>query len=140
MANFDVTDQSITPYFPYTGNWYDLMDENGEAILNVTSTNDQINLQPGEFKIYGNQASTTLSIPVSNNKNLILYPNPATNSIALNNYVHMLEVYDVTGKILLSFNDVSPDQQLNINKLAAGYYVIKIYNEASIETRKLIVR
>ena len=69
-----------------------------------------------------------------------MYPNPATNSIALNNYVDILEVYDVTGKILLKFNDVSPDQQLNINKLAAGYYIVKIYSEASIETRKLIVR
>ena len=116
------------------------MDGNGETTLNVSSTNDQITLQPGEFKIYGNQASTTLSIPVSNNKNLILYPNPATNSIALNNYVDMLKVYDVTGKILLSFNDVYPNQQLNINKLVAGYYIVKIYNEASIETKKLIVR
>ena len=140
LANFDVVDQSITPYFPYTGTWFDLMDDNGETTLNVSSTNDQISLQPGEFKIYGNQASTTLSIPVSNNKNLILYPNPATNAIALNNYVDMLKVYDVTGKILLSFNDVYPNQQLNINKLVAGYYIVKIYNEASIETKKLIVR
>ena len=52
---FDVIDQSITPYFPYTGNWYDLMDEDGETTLNVSSTNDQINLQPGEFKIFGNK-------------------------------------------------------------------------------------
>ena len=47
VANFDVTDQSIIPYFPYTGNWYDLMDENGETIINVSSTNDQVTLQPG---------------------------------------------------------------------------------------------
>ena len=58
MANFDVTDQAIIPYFPYAGNWYDLMDENGETIINVSSTNDQVTLQPGEFKIYGNQSST----------------------------------------------------------------------------------
>ena len=37
------------------------MDEDGETTLNVASTTDQITLQPGEFKIYGNQASTTLS-------------------------------------------------------------------------------
>ena len=51
VSNFDVVEQTITPYFPYTGTWFDLMDENGESSINVNSTSEQITLQPGEFKI-----------------------------------------------------------------------------------------
>tara|TARA_E500000081_G_scaffold139119_1_gene155082 strand:- start:257 stop:1021 length:765 start_codon:yes stop_codon:yes gene_type:complete len=55
LANFDVTRQSITADFPYTGTWHNLMDE---STLNVSSTNQAISLAPGEFKIYGNQQAT----------------------------------------------------------------------------------
>ena len=60
VSNFDVVEQTITPYFPYTGTWFDLMDENGESSIIVNSTSEQITLQPGEFKIFGNQSSTSI--------------------------------------------------------------------------------
>jgi len=41
LANFSVANQNITPDFPYTGTWYDLM---AETPLNVTSTTAQITL------------------------------------------------------------------------------------------------
>ena len=112
LANFDVVDQSVTPYFPYTGTWFDLMDEDGDTTLNVASTTDQITLQPGEFKIYGNQASTTLSNTVLDNINLILSPNPSLDFISINKDADLIEIYDVTGKKLLSFNNVIENQQL----------------------------
>ena len=138
LANFDVIDQSVTPYFPYTGTWFDLMDEDGETILNVTSTTNQIALQPGEFKIFGNQAATTLSNPIFEDTDLILSPNPSLDFITINKDADLIEIYDVTGKILLSFNNVVANQQLEINQLQVGYYILKVYREKTVESRNLI--
>ena len=52
LANFDVTTQNVSGDFPYTGTWYDLMDE---STLSVSSVGQVITLAPGEFKIFGNQ-------------------------------------------------------------------------------------
>ena len=138
LANFDVVDQSVTPYFPYTGTWFDLMEEDGETTFNVASTTDQIILQPGEFKIYGNQASTTLSNTVIDDINLILSPNPSVDFITINKDADLIEIYDVAGKKLLSFNNIIENQQLDINQLQTGYYIVKVYNNESVESRKLI--
>ncbi len=138
LANFDVVDQSVTPYFPYTGTWFDLMDDDGETTLNVASTTDQIILHPGEFKIYGNQASTTLSNTVIDDINLILSPNPSVDFITINKDADLIEIYDVAGKKLLSFNNIIENQQLDINQLQTGYYIVKVYNNESVESRKLI--
>ena len=138
IANFDVVAQTITPYFPYTGNWFDLMDINGETTININSTSDQIILQPGEFKIYGNQASITLSNTILDDVKLILYPNPTIDYISINKDVELVEIYDVTGKKLLAFNNVNKNQQLDINKLSSGYYISKIYSNSSVVSRNFI--
>jgi hypothetical protein len=138
LANFDVVDQTVTPYFPYSGTWFDLMDEEGETTFNVTSTNDQITLLPGEFKIYGNQASTTLSNTVFEDTDLILSPNPSVDFISINRDAELMEIYDITGKILLSFTNVTRNQQLEINQLQTGYYIVKVYRDKYVETRNLI--
>ena len=114
------------------------MDEDGETTLNVASTTDEISLQPGEFKIYGNQASTTLSNTIFDEIDLILYPNPSLDYIIINKDAELIEIYDVAGKILLSFNNVIENQQLDINQLQTGYYIVKVYDDEYIESRKLI--
>jgi hypothetical protein len=58
LANLYTTSQNITANFPYTGNWYNLMDN---SVTNVSATNMQITLAPGEYRIFGNQLSTVLS-------------------------------------------------------------------------------
>ena len=138
VANFDVTDQSIIPYFPYTGNWYDLMDENGETIINVSSTNDQVTLQPGEFKIYGNQSSTTLSNIEFEVADLIMYPNPSKDYIYFNQNIDLIEVFEITGKKLLNFENVIKNQKLNLDKLSPGYYVLKTHIGELIYNKNLI--
>ena len=114
------------------------MNPEGDSSINVSSTNDQITLQPGEFKIYGNQASTNLSNTIFNDIKLILSPNPSVDFIKINKDAELIEIYDITGKILLSFNNVIGNQQLKVNQLETGYYIVKVYDNESVETRKLI--
>ena len=140
VANFDVVDQSITPYFPYTGIWYDLMDEDGETSVNISSTSDQITLQPGEFKIYGNQASTTLSTIDNEISKLKMYPNPSDGYITFNKSIDLIEIFDITGKKIMIFENTFKNQELDISKLNSGYYIIKISDDEEVNNKKLIVR
>ncbi len=55
LANFDVTTQNVTSNFPFTGTWYNLIDD---STLSVSSTAQVVTLAPGEFKIFGNQQAT----------------------------------------------------------------------------------
>ena len=68
LANFNVTNQSITPNFPFTGTWYNLMDDSS---ITVTSTTAPITIPAGEFRIFGNQLAT-----LSNNCLLYTSPSP----------------------------------------------------------------
>ena len=140
LANFDVVDQSVTPYFPYTGTWFDLMDEDGETSINISSTTDQITLQPGEFKIYGNQFSTSLTTTDVSIDNVKMYPNPSENIISFDNSLEIVEIFDITGKKLYTFIDVLKNQNLDISNLSSGYYIVKILNQNRLENRKLIVK
>lgn len=52
IGNFGVTEQEIIPNFQETGVWYEFL--NGNLKYIVTSLEEPIILQPGEFRIFGN--------------------------------------------------------------------------------------
>ncbi|MFV7235489.1 alpha-amylase family glycosyl hydrolase [Flavobacterium sp. ZB4R12] len=54
LANFDVTTQNVATGFPYTGIWYNLMDDTSINVTNVSAT---IAIPAGGYKIYGNKKS-----------------------------------------------------------------------------------
>lgn len=58
IGNFGVTAQNINPAFQQTGVWYNFLNGNLKHI--VTNTTATINLQPGEFRIYGDQPTALL--------------------------------------------------------------------------------
>ncbi len=140
VSNFDVVEQTITPYFPYTGTWFDLMDENGESSIIVNSTSDQITLQPGEFKIFGNQSSIALSQNEYEIDDVYFYPNPAQGYINFNKDVDLIEIYDITGKIVVTFENTVKNRPINIDYLDTGLYLVKISNDNLLSTKTLIVK
>ena len=52
LANLDVTEQNVVSNFPFTGDWFNLMDDSS---INITNTDYSISLQPGEFLVFGNK-------------------------------------------------------------------------------------
>ena len=140
VSNFDVVEQTITPYFPYTGTWFDLMDENGESSINVNSTSEQITLQPGEFKIFGNQSSIALSQNEYEIDDVYFYPNPSEGHINFNKNVDLIEIYDITGKIVVTFENTVKNRPINIDYLDTGLYLVKISNDNLLSTKTLIVK
>ena len=138
VANLDVVDNTVIPSFPYNGIWYDIMDEDAEESITISSATDSILLAPGEFKIYGNQSSTTLSNLESELTNLIMYPNPSEQFIFFSNYVESVKIYDITGKELLVYNNINKGQQLSIENLDNGYYILKIQSDNIVSTKALV--
>ncbi len=137
LANFDVTAQNITPYFPFTGTWYDLMDNSS---INVNDTTTPINLQPGEYKIYGNQPTSLAQVELELT-GLEIYPNPATDFIKVNKKLTRLDIYDISGKLVQSYQPVTAEKyQFDISRLKSGFYWIKAYQNNKIAHKKIIIK
>ena len=73
---------------------------------------------------------------------LNLYPNPVSNGkvyiSSKNDFNKSIIIFDVLGKKVLQTTMSS--KELNISNLAPGVYIIKIDEEQSTATRKLIVK
>jgi hypothetical protein len=137
LSNFNVTDQNIVPNFPYTGTWYNLMDNTS---INVTDVNATILIAAGGFKIYGNKLS---SLGVTNfglSQDIYLYPNPSSTYFTINANTSKVEIYSITGQLVKSFNtNQSKDYQFTISDLNKGVYFVKALNENNeVKVMKLL--
>lgn len=139
IANFTTSTQAIAPLFPFTGNWYNLMDE---TTLNVTNTNSSftVNLNPGEFRIFGNAKAnlSTDNIEVNSEK-ISVTPNPVSSSFSLNIHSEKVKIYDLTGKLIKEFSGkFSAIHQFNIKELPKGIYILDIEAKNRKSSAKLI--
>lgn len=137
IGNFGVTAQNVSPEFQQNGTWYDVLDNN--ATLNVTSTIAPINLQPGEFKIYAS-SSVTLSVDdISINDLIRIYPNPVTDEFKINHQTNIVNIYDISGRLVKSFKgDFEQNKRFNISGLKPALYFLKLKSEQGVATKKLI--
>ena len=136
LANFDVVTQTIDTNFPESGNWFDLMDTEG----NTTYSGSTINIAAGQFRIFGNTAST-LSIPLSEKvEELSITPNPVSSAFKINKSISELHIYDLSGKLIMEFNgELAAEERYDISALTAGMYLVKITNSNGYtQTSKLI--
>ena len=83
----------------------------------------------------------TLSDPdVELNDQLIVYPNPAKDFIQIESAVNIekVSIFSVLGKKVAEFNTLF-NNTIDIGSLNEGLYLLKIENETSSTTRKLII-
>ena len=140
LSNFDVTTQNIVPNFPYTGTWYDLMDPTGTASINVNNVGTAIPIAAGQFRIYGNRASTLGLDDVDLGSQFKIYPNPVNNAFYINQPVESLNIFDLTGKLVKTFKgSFSETDSFDISDLKQSIYLVKIENNnGQLLTAKLI--
>jgi 1,4-alpha-glucan branching enzyme len=140
LANFDVTAQNVVPNFPYIGDWYDLMDATSTTFITVTNTSTAINIPPGEFRMYGNKASTLSIDDVALDKALTISPNPANTSFRVNKALESVVIIDITGKRIIEFNGNFPAKHdFDISKLSKGIYIAKMESNSSSISKRLII-
>lgn len=134
IANFGVVAKNVATGFPYTGQWYDLMDL---TEITVTDVNQTISLQPGQFKILGNKQANLAVEDFEKEATLKLYPNPASNYFTLSAETTQVEIYSITGqRVKVIKGNSTPDQTYNISDLTKGFYLVKATNAAK-ETQVL---
>ncbi len=131
LTNFNVTSQDVVPNFPYSGIWYNLMDNTSINVANVT---DVINIAAGQFKVYGNKPASTLANQDFNLRNETrLSPNPTTNYFTLSEASQKVLVYSITGQLVKTFDKQNKEYQFSISDLDAGIYFVKTTNLNNLE-------
>lgn len=157
IGNFDVTPQDYQAAFQSTGKWYEFF--SGDS-LTVTNVNMNINLQPGEFRLYTTRRiiktdivsgiKTEDEIPNSFNLNQN-YPNPFNPSTVINYQLpasgHVtLKVYDLLGREVVTLvngyeNAGTHNAQFSIvnSQLASGIYFYRLQAGSYISTKKMVL-
>jgi hypothetical protein len=143
LANFDTSNTTINPNFPTTGytypmTWYDLMDNNAPVVIN--NPTDVISVNSGRFRVFGNKPATLSSDDFETiQNNITVYPNPTKNSFALTQDASKVEIYNIAGQLIKTFNNVISNQQLDSTHLETGLYLIKITDTNGIsQTKKML--
>lgn len=136
LANFDVISQTMNTTIPTGQTWYDLMDATG----NTTYSGATVTIAAGQFRIFGNKASTLSTDSFESVSGFTIYPNPVNHTFKVNKEVNMLDIYDLTGKRIKSFKgDFTQADSFDISDLNQSIYLIKVENKnGQVLTSKLI--
>ncbi|MEN9324131.1 MAG: hypothetical protein RL699_1911 [Bacteroidota bacterium] len=126
LANFSSSAANITPDFPFTGTWYNLMDDTS---INVSSTTAQINIGPGQFKVYGNRPTTLANNTFDPMQDVVVYPNPGNDFFSVSKAASQVSLYTITGQLIKEFGEYPAEYQYPIGDLAKGLYLIKITDQ-----------
>ena len=136
LANFSVESQTINPNFYTTGTWYNLMDN---SPFQVTNTTAPITIPAGQFRVFGDRATTLSNDVFDLSDSVVLYPNPSNDYFSINTNTSKVQVYAISGQLVKSFDNQSSGYQFNIADLKAGIYMVKITDSNNrLKTSRLI--
>jgi len=81
---------------------------------------------------------------ITNNQNYKLYPNPNDGIFAIssNNVLSSIEIYNLTGKLLYSNNNLKRQTSVDIDlsDLQKGIYFARIQDSKQVVTEKIIIQ
>jgi 1,4-alpha-glucan branching enzyme len=139
VGNFGVNPITTQPFFQEAGTWYNVL---VDSPFEVTDTNMSITLEAGEFIVFANETtSETLSVEEVQKEVINVYPNPATTQFAINTGANSVEVYSINGKQVAKFNgNFSANHRFDVSTLTSGLYLLKVQNENSTSTTKLLIK
>ena len=127
LANFNVTTQNVATGFPYTGQWYNLMDN---TTITVTNVSDPITIPPGEYRIYGNKTAFLAIADYEKSSTIVLYPNPASDYFTLNETTSKVQIFSITGQLMKSFDaNKTAGTQFSVSDLNQGLYIVKTFDD-----------
>lgn len=73
---------------------------------------------------------------------IILYPNPANEQLTIysSDEIHSIEIYNITGELILSNKPESNTTGFNTMELADGVYLVKVKTGAEIKTTRIVIQ
>jgi flagellar hook assembly protein FlgD len=87
--------------------------------------------------------STATSVtPLSNNRVITLYPNPATDQVKIqsNERVENISIYNTQGALVKRGKETKQANSIDLSDLPNGMYIAKIKTVQSVVTKKLIIK
>ncbi|KFF09439.1 alpha-amylase family glycosyl hydrolase [Chryseobacterium luteum] len=144
LTNYTTTAQNVVPYFPYTGQWQNLMDN---SVLTIASTTAPVTLQPGEFRIFGNYAGalSTSDVNAAHKLSLQIADNPVKNGVAKLIYHKAkngeIVIFDMSGKKVdsIQLNTENGTYELKVN-YPPGTYLVHLWSETGTAIQKMIIQ
>lgn len=125
---------------------FEVRDTYGDGGASVTLTDhhsNQIYYTDGSYgsgEIIQFSSNGILGISQSQLDNISLYPNPASTVLNLKNAENAtIQVYDILGKMILSQENISMDEQINVANLQTGTYFMKIFKDNLVTTKRFLV-
>ena len=122
-TNFSDNILNTSAGFPYTGTWYNLMDN---STINVTDTNMNIAIEPGGFRVFGNKPSTLSNDSFEALNAINVSPNPSEGYFTINTATSKVEVYSITGQLVKTFKNTLENVEYDITDLHQGIYLVKL--------------
>ena len=149
QTNFSNDAATFPAFFPYTGTWYNLLDN---SPLTVTATNQNITLPAdGGYVIYGNQPNNLVSVGESfssfqGDELQLLCENPIRNQKAVVNFKAengkelCFSVYSISGKALFSQKAESHEGVIELNfPYPKGLYLLEMANDRGRKVVKIVI-
>lgn len=144
LANYTTTAQNVVPYFPYTGQWQNLMDN---SVSTIASTTAPVTLQPGEFRIFGNYAGalSASDVNAANKLSLQIADNPVKNGVAKLIYHKAkngeIVIFDMSGKKMdsIQLNTENGTYELKAD-YPPGTYLVHLRSETGTAIQKMIIQ
>ena len=122
---------------------FDSAGNGGGSIVLYDSESDVVYNTPGNYE-EGEEVHfrTMESLNINDNylQNVIIYPNPTKSILNIENAENsMIEIYDLLGRVVLSKNNISLNEQINVSTLSEGTYLLRISNDNKVITDKFII-
>lgn len=157
FGNFEIIPQDYQASFQSTGTWYDFF---SGTTLNVTDIHMNINLQPGEFRLYTTQRINKTDVVTSVDKeekipvsfNLFQnYPNPFNPSTVITYQLPVsshvtLKVFDLLGREVITLVDAYENAgthnarfSMVNSRLSSGIYFYRLQAGKFVSTKKMVL-
>ena len=81
-----------------------------------------------------------LAVTEIRNQSFAIFPNPATDRIALNQDFEQVSVISITGQEILTLSDYRANREINVENLTDGFYFVRATEVGQEYTRKLIIK
>lgn len=145
LGNFDVEQSEMEITFPTTGKYYEFF--SGDSI-EITSTNQSFALAAGEYRLYSTRqfddpdVVTDVDEIFTAENDVYIYPNPASSVLNISSaeVIRKIEIYTMSGALLISKIPTAFNAELNIESLSPGIYLTNIYQDNSSTSRKIVVK
>lgn len=117
---------------------------NGGTVALLTDSNKKVLFETdgvfGASLVAKFASDGILSTNSSDLEGVKIYPNPAQDILNITNAENTsIQIYDVLGKLILSKDNISINEELNVSNFRTGTYFIKISNDQNVTTKKFVV-